>query len=135
MRGKVLPRRQRRQLRRITPACAGKRILHSVVIRCLKDHPRMCGEKYSANFAPCMRSGSPPHVRGKVQVAQSLLPILGITPACAGKSFTAHNKVPLVKDHPRMCGEKINRFRGRKQMTGSPPHVRGKVFWLSFSKN
>lgn len=52
----------------ITPACAGKRPMHSISCLSCRDHPRMCGEKrFSAVFHRAM-SGSPPHVRGKADM-------------------------------------------------------------------
>ena len=49
----------------ITPACAGKRTFQRFLRHLPRDHPRMCGEKLMV--LPCLRlkSGSPPHVRGK----------------------------------------------------------------------
>jgi len=46
------------------------------------ESPRICGEKYSLSIVRGALFGSPPLMRGK-----SL-------------------KVPIQKDHPRMCGEK-----------------------------
>ena len=71
---------------RITPACAGKRVLH-VLLRLFRgDHPRMCGEKVLLWAGLARSMGSPPHVRGKACLL-CFLPIrTGITPACAGKS-------------------------------------------------
>ena len=92
--------------KRITPACAGK----SCVILCIhnlaQDHPRVCGEKVSAKLHPALSRGSPPHVRGKGGKAGGLLHVIGITPACAGKSFLWCIWQYMPWDHPRMCGEK-----------------------------
>ena len=95
---------------RITPAYAGKRPLSLFVLSRCEDHPRMCGEKNGRPAIVVNGQGSPPHVRGKdcSKVMQELL--LGITPACAGKSTKSRNAIPLNWDHPRMCGEK---FRSR----------------------
>ena len=70
----------------ITPACAGKRRKIGVFSRKTRDHPRVCGEK---SFLPCVSSlytGSPPRVRGKDPELLKFFKLLGITPACAGKS-------------------------------------------------
>ena len=51
----------------------------------------MCGEKeYALNISD-YTVGSPPHVRGKAVQMQFELHILGITPACAGKSSIYRN--------------------------------------------
>ena len=92
----------------------------------MQDHPRMCGEKKAPALSILLRSGSPPHVRGKVERARALIPGYRITPACAGKS-KAHDYIfPVSQDHPRMCGEKTFYYRFCSFNLGSPPHVRGK---------
>ena len=71
-------------------------------------------------------AGSPPHVRGKVVGCVKLCLVLGITPACAGKSRQEKfSKLP-GEDHPRMCGEKHHLVNDIGHIGGSPPHVRGK---------
>ena len=50
---------------RITPACAGKRLLILGQQDYQKDHPRMCGEKNGMPVDNVIDLGSPPHVRGK----------------------------------------------------------------------
>ena len=71
----------------ITPACAGKSGTHAVERFGAGDHPRVCGEKTKSGNTPMHKPGSPPRVRGKVLYpAICALPV-GITPACAGKSF------------------------------------------------
>ena len=70
--------------------------------------------------------GSPPLVRGKVdcRILREFEP--GITPACAGKSFSYLSDGNKDKDHPRLCGEKIVQFLLLLCLEGSPPLVRGK---------
>ena len=92
---------------RITPACAGKR--------------KMTGED-----AICV-IGSPPHVRGKGKSSIGFISFLRITPACAGKSYQVSACQRQREDHPRMCGEKELELIPKRQLKGSPPHVRGKV--------
>ena len=71
---------------RITPACAGKSAKAVTIEAIQKDHPRVCGEKTEIPEAARQALGSPPRVRGKGwrTVAEALM--IGITPACAGKS-------------------------------------------------
>ena len=55
-----------------------------------------------------------------------------ITPAYAGKSQLIVELLSCYKDHPRVCGEKgCCKFSSRNH-SGSPPHVRGKVFAGAF---
>ena len=52
-----------------------------------RDHPRVCGEKKRINLNLTKKEGSPPRVRGKAPCIREDLERMGITPACAGKSF------------------------------------------------
>ena len=71
-----------------------------------KDHPRVCGEKRSDNPALASEHGSPPRVRGKETLVKQTTLKVGITPACAGKSFIFQRRMVEFGDHPRVCGEK-----------------------------
>ena len=112
---------------RITPACAGKRPMHSISCLSCRDHPRMCGEKLASGLSLRRMTGSPPHVRGKVGLRLIAAQDDGITPACAGKSEPPGSGLGASGDHPRMCGEKTKPQRVAPPKLGSPPHVRGKV--------
>ena len=52
---------------------------------------------------------------------------LRITPACAGKRDLRSRFCPAGGDHPRVCGEKPERFFFIPKQLGSPPRMRGKV--------
>ena len=86
----------------------------------------MCGEKVARLSAMLMPVGSPPRVRGKVQVCSGVVSEQRITPACAGKRFleSVHNR--QKEDHPRVCGEKAVLPMWTNTRLGSPPRVRGK---------
>ena len=71
--------------------------------------------------------GSPPRVRGKVDICFVLSVAFGITPACAGKRKSRPAGARRDRDHPRVCGEKNQRTRPIQRNRGSPPRVRGKV--------
>ena len=86
----------------------------------------MCGEKLSAVFTSCINLGSPPRVRGKELIAELANFRLGITPACAGKRAESIYDVCAVRDHPRVCGEKGDKYMIFPPLMGSPPRVRGK---------
>ena len=88
MRGKANGNYTRKGDARITPAYAGKsrKCVHAVFY--CRDHPRLCGEKL-ATFAHSSKvTGSPPPMRGKVELCIRGFDRFGITPAYAGKRVT-----------------------------------------------
>ena len=91
----------------ITPAYAGKSIVCGLLAVFSRDHPRLCGEKYSMWLACGLFQGSPPPMRGKGNVKCVIV-------AC-------------VEDHPRLCGEKPKPCPRFQQPSGSPPPMRGKA--------
>ena len=54
---------------RITPAYAGKSDPKVLGVRNAKDHPRLCGEKCTPQLKLTIFEGSPPPMRGKVQMS------------------------------------------------------------------
>ena len=75
--------------------------------------------------------GSPPPMRGK-----GIGRVLGtadvrITPAYAGKRKDIIKSNALNRDHPRLCGEKMETGILDGQMMGSPPPMRGKDIYAS----
>ena len=126
VRGKAISGASPRRAVGITPACAGKREKRVEKIPQIWDHPRVCGEKVTRHRAGHPPRGSPPRVRGKVTRLYALADKEGITPACAGKSHIVRGLVKLVKDHPRVCGEKPAWPAIWLRPVGSPPRVRGK---------
>ena len=95
-----------RQLSRITPARAGKRL--------------------TAQSQTSAMAGSPPHGRGKAAGEGPAVCAAGITPAWAGKSMTAPGRSSRTGDHPRVGGEKNNHIIDNQYGKGSPPRGRGK---------
>ena len=65
-------------------------------------------------------------MRGKVYSPKPLSRYDGITPAYAGKRFTNPSVVMIIKDHPRLCGEKPVDHGDSVHSRGSPPPMRGK---------
>ena len=86
----------------------------------------MCGEKVLQSPDVLLLQGSPPRVRGKAHWTLTDAKLIGITPACAGKSSGSLMKVSILPDHPRVCGEKHMARSGLRVGIGSPPRVRGK---------
>ena len=87
----------------------------------------MRGEKQLFLKSILSTLGSPPHARGKGTFTAGQAAWRGITPACAGKSWTLRSKLIQFKDHPRMRGEKTASPIVWLWEKGSPPHARGKV--------
>ena len=110
----------------ITPACAGKRFDQRRQFVESEDHPRMCGEKGGVLRRAPQRPGSPPHVRGKVGLRLIAAQDDGITPACAGKSEPPGSGLGASGDHPRVCGEKLNRPAERIRQVRITPAYAGK---------
>ena len=77
--------------------------------------------------------GSPPHLRGKRYFVIYSENSTGITPAPAGKTVVALGTVSGTQDHPRTCGENVGLIPSGLYTLGSPPHLRGKLFYLSRS--
>ena len=110
----------------ITPAYAGKSTSEHAFDVFPKDHPRLCGEKVCGVASGKTPIGSPPPMRGKVVCLCNMKRVIGITPAYAGKRTGLICKYPLVRDHPRLCGEKDRANKKMHVVQGSPPPMRGK---------
>ena len=65
-------------------------------------------------------------MRGKRVSHCDLVGLLGITPACAGKTDSLAARWGGVQDHPRVCGENATVAIVSSTSLGSPPRVRGK---------
>ena len=110
----------------ITPACAGKTDRYKASTKMQADHPRMRGED---RFFLCFRAesqGSPPHARGRPSHLLCGMLSHRITPACAGKTRSAHRESRRRRDHPRMRGEDYSYRCYINVLYGSPPHARGR---------
>ena len=91
MRGKGRKRQRSHRGSRITPAYAGKSSGKESADSVPWDHPRLCGEKSACTRVILQWTGSPPPMRGKVNILMSNKLSLRITPAYAGKSsFLRH---------------------------------------------
>ena len=74
------------QVSRITPACAGKTVKTTKIIRGIQDHPRVCGKNSKPPYSGLLALGSPPRVREKPEPTTPVDKEARITPACAGKT-------------------------------------------------
>ena len=106
VRGKAIRNHFKEPVKRITPACAGKRGRGTAQDLTDRDHPRVCGEKLLTLMSTTPFSGSPPRMRGKVRQAMELDGVKRITPAYAGKRNQSIFPAGRKSDHPRVCGEK-----------------------------
>ena len=68
-----------------------------------------------------------PAYAGKSHITPSGDLTLGITPAYAGKRTPETFKSLLIRDHPRVCGEKVYKDIKHVAAMGSPPRMRGKA--------
>ena len=114
--------------RRITPACAGKTPPRRTRARAEADHPRMRGEDRNRRRRDTGSAGSPPHARGRLIPMPNSSELLGITPACAGKTGPCAAARSPSPDHPRMRGEDQYGALHQEHEDGSPPHARGRQF-------
>ena len=65
-------------------------------------------------------------MRGKEDLCAKKLIELRITPAYAGKSPEYHRAFQAVRDHPRLCGEKLVRLLDNRKCLGITPAYAGK---------
>ena len=96
-------------------------------VRATGDHPRVCGENRMFKKGGVYGMGSPLRMRGKQNHQVRNLLVVGITPACAGKTCRT-NKYPCRWwDHPCVCGENPKVVPSKTLQQGSPLRVRGKL--------
>ncbi len=113
----------------ITPAHAGNSPRGLIFQFQTKDHPRTCGEQCVPVSSLDTHIGSPPHMRGTAELVFHILVLMGITPAHAGNRCLQRTCTCGDQDHPRTCGEQILRVSVITPSLGSPPHMRGTVFY------
>ena len=112
---------------RITPACAGNRVLPFSIFGSAKDHPRLRGEQGACRPCFIVALGSPPLARGTVCRGSRPPSIRRITPACAGNRISVRPVSLFIRDHPRLRGEQLRRTHFSRSARGSPPLARGTV--------
>ena len=93
MRGKESSTLMKNMEMRITPAYAGKSLPWSSSAKGSGDHPRVCGEKITLSRIIFHLQGSPPRMRGKVDLYTLPAVRPWITPAYAGKRLKRSHSI------------------------------------------
>ena len=125
MRGEGIGRKIPTFCERITPAYAGRREDGRWCNAENGDHPRLCGEKVRRTEKLKTDLGSPPPMRGEAISGAPCIMAIRITPAYAGRSWSARLMNCFFEDHPRLCGEKDKCDSPLSGWLGSPPPMRG----------
>ena len=89
MRGKVFARLIVFAAGGITPTYAGKSRRFASLYDSIRDHPRVCGEKYSLEKVEKVAMGSPPRMRGKAVPLRS-----AAASGCRGPSVPEYDAPP-----------------------------------------
>ena len=75
-----------------------------------------------------MYLGSPPHMRGTLDIRLKFKRVFRITPAYAGNTVREARQHRRRQDHPRICGEHSLIMSTSTSISGSPPHMRGTLY-------
>ena len=126
VRGKHLIAESHGYVCRLIPACAGKTFFEAESKVVQGAHPRVCGENSVVSGDECPKTGSSPRVRGKRQGTCTWATVIGLIPACAGKTHALEIRCVPRWAHPRVCGENSRFFFWSGNQAGSSPRVRGK---------
>ena len=114
----------------IIPAYAGNTRCCWPSCWCCRDHPRVCGEHMLRERRIVWQAGSSPRMRGTPFGRRLHFRPPGIIPAYAGNTVVRVRRLPLLGDHPRVCGEHVRLARARVPVQGSSPRMRGTPEWL-----
>ena len=90
-----------------------------------KDHPRGCGEHGIPAFALLSQLGSSPRMRGTRGGFVHQKSDNGIIPADAGNTNAYAQANAGARDHPRGCGEHMDKASKKTRAVGSSPRMRG----------
>ena len=88
----------------------------------------MCGKDKTTMAILLLPLGSPLHVRERLILTFHRNLLIGITPACAGKTRIGIEGSVARGDHPRMCGKDLSFLKIQFSCRGSPPHVRERLY-------
>ena len=109
----------------IIPAYAGNTVSARMLRHSARDHPRICGEHLLHCCLLLSLWGSSPHMRGTPSHVPVYAYLIGIIPAYAGNTYPWQQRTPVLRDHPRICGEHVLGSDDHVSGTGSSPHMRG----------
>ena len=109
----------------IIPAYAGNTCQPSDHVTRPRDHPRVCGEHTARHSRTPQDRGSSPRMRGTRVVVDAAHFTVGIIPAYAGNTCTSSRRTCGAWDHPRVCGEHVERAQFDGVAVGSSPRMRG----------
>ena len=115
----------------IIPAHAGNTSRQENHDQWKRDHPRTCGEHWTAEQARFWLWESSPHMRGTLDGDAAAIGSPGIIPAHAGNTPRGAGRCCRAGDHPRTCGERVAFSPFAVCSTGSSPHMRGTPIPLS----
>ena len=113
-------------VRGITPAWAGKRLIPHLIYCHCQDYPRVGGEEICFDIDVYYIIGLPPRGRGRGRRGCLMLGNLRITPAWAGKRMCLLVMLRPFRDYPRVGGEASILPRNLCPSRGLPPRGRGR---------
>ena len=90
----------------------------------------MRGEDTRQRIMSSLRLETPPHAWGRRKERLSFKQELGNTPTCVGKTTAQTLRYRSSWKHPHMRGEdRMKSFRS-EQITETPPHAWGRLYWI-----
>ena len=124
--GKPLDDQQNILRPRNIPTCVGKTANHYTPPDLSSEHPHMCGENQNGRRRDHRKSGTSPHVWGKLNNGSTLRKDFRNIPTCVGKTGSNAKQVLTNAEHPHMCGENFHETAKPSVIAGTSPHVWGK---------
>ena len=109
------------------PACTGKTNFERRLHFSNAEHPRLHGENQRQSFGAGRPGGTSPPARGKQRGDFISITNPRNIPACTGKTAWLHRVQHLSSEHPRLHGENLMLFAGRRVFDGTSPPARGKL--------
>ena len=125
MRGTRIDSLKKRISTGIIPAYAGNTCRPRLECGCFRDHPRVCGEHTLSALPAKIPAGSSPRMRGTLGISCRQERRPGIIPAYAGNTLPFKSLSIIAWDHPRVCGEHMQRLGSVLGVSGSSPRMRG----------
>ena len=109
----------------ITPACAGTTAMHEAHGHRPQDHPCVCRDYSCTRSESVNHLGSPLRVQGLHHSRGRHRRNMGITPACAGTTWTCPRCGLWSQDHPCVCRDYVDIPVFHRKIWGSPLRVQG----------